>query len=61
MLAVRFDQHGGPEVLKCEEMETPSPGLYGRAFPLSQAIEAHRLLEGRQTKGKLVILPWKDI
>ena len=33
----------------------------GGAFPLSKAIEAHRLLEGRQTKGKLVILPWKDI
>ena len=25
MLAVRFYQHGGPEVLKCEEVPTPRP------------------------------------
>ena len=30
----------------------------GDSFPLSKAAEAHRLLEGRQTRGKLVILPW---
>jgi NADPH:quinone reductase len=33
----------------------------GGAFSLANAAEAHRLLEGRQTMGKLVILPWKDI
>jgi NADPH2:quinone reductase len=33
----------------------------GGAFPLSKAAEAHRLLEGRQTRGKLVILPWNDV
>jgi NADPH2:quinone reductase len=30
----------------------------GGAFPLSKAAEAHRLLEGRHTQGKLVLLPW---
>jgi NADPH2:quinone reductase len=33
----------------------------GGAFPLSKAAEAHRLLESRQTKGKLVILPWDTV
>ena len=28
-----------------------------RALPLSEAAEAHRLLEGRQTAGKLILLP----
>ncbi|MPY56213.1 quinone oxidoreductase [Streptomyces spongiae] len=32
----------------------------GRQFPLSAAAEAHRLLEGRQSTGKLVLLPWAD-
>jgi NADPH2:quinone reductase len=32
----------------------------GGAFPLSGAGDAHRLLEGRQTQGKLVILPWQN-
>ncbi|KPK88557.1 MAG: hypothetical protein AMJ94_14740 [Deltaproteobacteria bacterium SM23_61] len=32
----------------------------GGAFPLSGVGEAHRLLEGRRTQGKLVILPWQD-
>jgi NADPH2:quinone reductase len=30
----------------------------GGVFPLTDAAEAHRLLESRQTRGKLVILPW---
>ncbi|MPY58101.1 zinc-binding dehydrogenase [Streptomyces spongiae] len=30
----------------------------GRQFPPSAAAEAHRLLEGRQSTGKLVLLPW---
>jgi NADPH:quinone reductase len=28
-----------------------------RSFPLSQAAEAHRLLEGRQSTGKLILVP----
>jgi NADPH:quinone reductase len=31
-----------------------------RALPLARAEQAHRLLESRQTLGKLVLLPWKD-
>ena len=33
----------------------------GGAFPLAKAAEAHRLLEGRRTMGKLVILPWEGV
>jgi NADPH:quinone reductase len=29
----------------------------GRAFPLSEAAEAHRALEGRQTTGKVLLIP----
>jgi NADPH2:quinone reductase len=29
-----------------------------RSFPLAEAAEAHRYLEGRQTKGKVLLLPW---
>lgn len=32
----------------------------GKVLPLSQAAEAHRLLENRQTTGKVVLLPWTD-
>lgn len=32
----------------------------GTVLPLSQAAEAHRLLEGRQTTGKVVLQPWAD-
>jgi len=31
----------------------------GQTFPLSQVAEAHRLLEARQTIGKVVLLPWE--
>lgn len=31
----------------------------GTVLPLSQAAEAHRLLEGRQTTGKVVLEPWR--
>lgn len=31
----------------------------GTVLPLSQAAEAHRLLEGRQTTGKVVLQPWQ--
>ena len=30
----------------------------GTVLPLSQAAQAHRLLEGRQTTGKVVLQPW---
>jgi NADPH2:quinone reductase len=29
----------------------------GREFPLEQAAEAHRELEGRRTTGKVLLLP----
>lgn len=32
----------------------------GRTLPLSQAAEAHRLLEGRQTIGKIILEPWAE-
>lgn len=34
--------------------------VLGRQLPLSAAAEAHRLLEGRQSTGKMVLLPWAD-
>jgi len=30
-----------------------------RTFPLSQAAEAHRYMEARQTKGKVLLRPWQ--
>ncbi len=32
----------------------------GTVLPLSQAAQAHRLLEGRKTTGKVVLQPWVD-
>lgn len=32
----------------------------GKVLPLSEATEAHRLLEGRETTGKVVLQPWVD-
>lgn len=32
----------------------------GTVLPLSKAAEAHRLLEGRKTMGKVVLQPWVD-
>jgi NADPH:quinone reductase len=32
----------------------------GMVLPLSRAAEAHRLLEGRQTTGKVVLQPWVE-
>ncbi|MFO3706221.1 zinc-binding alcohol dehydrogenase family protein [Xanthomonas codiaei] len=32
----------------------------GTALPLSQAVQAHRLLESRQTTGKVVLQPWAE-
>lgn len=34
--------------------------VLGRQLPLSAAAEAHRLLEERQSTGKMVLLPWAD-
>jgi len=31
--------------------------VIGKSFPLAQAAEAHRLLQSRQSVGKLVLLP----
>lgn len=33
----------------------------GTVLPLSQAAEAHRLLEGRKTTGKVVLQPWVNV
>ena len=33
----------------------------GTVLPLSQAAEAHRLLEGRKTTGKVVLQPWVEV
>lgn len=33
---------------------------HGWQLPLSEAAEAHRLIETRQTTGKVVLLPWAD-
>jgi NADPH:quinone reductase len=33
----------------------------GTVLPLSQAVEAHRLLEGRKTTGKVVLQPWVNV
>jgi NADPH:quinone reductase len=30
----------------------------GKVLPLAQAAEAHRLIEGRKTTGKVVLQPW---
>ncbi len=32
----------------------------GKVPPLSQAAEAHRLLAGRKTTGKVVLQPWVE-
>jgi NADPH:quinone reductase len=32
----------------------------GKIMPMSQAVEAHRLLENRFTTGKIVLKPWDD-
>ncbi|GGU43813.1 quinone oxidoreductase family protein [Lentzea flava] len=34
--------------------------VLGQQLPLSAAAEAHRLLEGRRSTGKMVLLPWAD-
>ena len=31
------------------------------ADAMTKAAEVHQLLEGRQTRGKLVILPWDNV
>jgi NADPH2:quinone reductase len=31
-----------------------------QVLPLSKAAEAHRLLEGRQTTGRIVLKPWLE-
>lgn len=64
MKAVRFHKAGGPEVLVYEDVPDPTPKdgevliRVEAVLPLSQAAEAHRLLEGRQTMGKVVLQPW---
>ena len=32
----------------------------GTVLPLAEAAEAHRLLEGRKTMGKVVLQPWVE-
>jgi NADPH2:quinone reductase len=33
----------------------------GARLPLAKASEAHRLLEERQTLGKIILEPWTDV
>lgn len=76
MRAVRFRETGGPEVLVYEEVADPSPEAGAAlipvppgvsavlqvetVLPLWRAIEAQRLLDGRETTGKVVLQPWVD-
>jgi len=33
----------------------------GHVLPLARAADAHRMLEQRQSTGKIVLKPWSDI
>ena len=72
MKAVQITEFGGPEVLKYRDAPDPAPGAgdvlswvksgelklrVERLFPLPDAAEAHRQLEGRATTGKLLLIP----
>jgi NADPH:quinone reductase-like Zn-dependent oxidoreductase len=57
MKTVRFHQTGGPDVLVYEDVRR---WQVGTVLPLSRAVDAHRLLEGRKTTGKVVLQPWVD-
>jgi NADPH2:quinone reductase len=52
---------GGLRSLEAEALSRAADGsrvpLVDAAFPLSEAAEAHRALEGRQTHGKVVLIP----
>jgi len=34
--------------------------LLDRTLPLSEAVEAHRLISNNQVKGNIVLLPWTE-
>jgi len=60
MKAIRVHEVGEPEMLRYEEVATPEPGqgeCIDRKLPLAEAAEAHRLLAGRKTAGKLLLVP----
>jgi hypothetical protein len=48
--AVRYDQFGGIDVLRVEEVERPVPAD-------GQVCEAYTELERRHTRGKIVLRP----
>ena len=66
--AVRYDEFGGIDVLRVEEVERPVPGdgqvlvrvkevPVATVYPLAQVREACTELERRHTRGKIVLVP----
>jgi NADPH:quinone reductase-like Zn-dependent oxidoreductase len=53
MKAIRISQYGDSSVMQLVDTPQPKPRVK-HSFPLAQAAQAHRLLEGRQTTGKLI-------
>jgi NADPH:quinone reductase-like Zn-dependent oxidoreductase len=50
-------RRGSSNILQKHTTRTKLLLEVGTVLPLSQAVEAHRLLEGRKTTGKVVLQP----
>ena len=48
MRAVQINQYGGPEVMELQEVDT--------RFQLEEAAQAHRYIQDRKNRGKVLIL-----
>ncbi len=64
MKAIRVHSPGGPESLGYKDPQVLSWITEGRLelrigteFPLAQAAEAHRAVEGRKLTGKVLLIP----